>query len=119
MNEEDVLMLNRYPVGWNWLASVPLKDWNWLIEVFVTMTDDTTIYDYVVYDPIEFAPAGTPETIVGIKLIELAKFLYEDQGYSAGIREYGYYIAAKTLGVKSERDYRDQFEKINSICNQF
>lgn len=116
MNEEDILMLNGFPVGWNWLASVPLEDWDWLIDVFATMTGDTDTYQYITYAEEEGAKLTD---VTYVKTRELAKLLYEDQGYSAGIREYGYYIAAKTLGVKSERDYIIQFEKIKSICNQF
>lgn len=113
-----IFTIDEYPIGWGWLQQVPLKDWEWLLEVFATMTDNMDTYNYAVYDPIEFAPAGTPETLVGIKQVELAKFLCEDQGYLAGIREYGHYIAAKTLGIKSERDYMDHYDDIRSICNE-
>lgn len=43
MNDE-ILILNEYPIGWGWLKDVPLKDWEWLIDVFATMTDNTDTY---------------------------------------------------------------------------
>ena len=40
MNDE-ILIVNEYPIGWGWLKDVPLIDWEWLIDVFAIMTDDT------------------------------------------------------------------------------
>ena len=43
---EPIITVNEYPIGWEWLDKVPLEDFNWLIEIFSTMTDDTDTYDY-------------------------------------------------------------------------
>jgi hypothetical protein len=48
MNDE-ILIINEYPIGWGWLKDVPLIDWEWLIDVFATMTDDTDTYSYITY----------------------------------------------------------------------
>lgn len=32
------ITINGYPIGWEWLDNVPLEDFNWLIEIFATMT---------------------------------------------------------------------------------
>lgn len=40
MNKE-IIIINEYPIGWGWLKDVPLTDWEWLIDVFATMMDDT------------------------------------------------------------------------------
>lgn len=48
MNNE-ILTINDYPIGWGWLQKVPLKDWEWLIDIFATMTDNTDTYLYVTY----------------------------------------------------------------------
>lgn len=114
MNDE-ILIMNEYPIGWNWLASVPLKDWEWLIDVFATMTDNTDTYLYVTYK--EDFPSPN-RLITFVRTVGLAKFLYEDQGYLAGIREYRHYIAAKSLGVKSERDYMNHYTDIRLTCNE-
>lgn len=37
MNDE-ILIINEYPI-----------DWEWLIDVFATMTDDTDTYSYITY----------------------------------------------------------------------
>ena len=46
MNDE-ILTINDYPIGWGWLKDVPLQDWEWLIDVFATMTDNTDTYSYI------------------------------------------------------------------------
>lgn len=40
------------------------------------------------------------------------------KGYAAGFREYGYYIAARALGIKSEKEYMDCLTDIKRICNR-
>lgn len=37
---EPIITINEYPIGWEWLDRVPLEDFNWLIEIFSTMTDN-------------------------------------------------------------------------------
>jgi len=44
------ITINEYPIGWEWLDKVPLKDFTWLIEIFSTMTDDTDTYDLDIRD---------------------------------------------------------------------
>lgn len=41
---EPIVTINNYPIGWEWLDNVPLEDFNWLIEIFATMTDNTDTY---------------------------------------------------------------------------
>lgn len=105
MNDE-ILIINEYPIGWGWLKDVPLIDWEWLIDVFATMTDDTDTYSYITYAEEDGAKLTD---ITFVRTVGLAKFLYDDQGYLAGIREYGHYIAAKALDIKSERDYLNHY----------
>ena len=47
---EPIITINEYPIGWEWLDKVPLKDFTWLIEIFSTMTDDTDTYDLDIRD---------------------------------------------------------------------
>lgn len=49
---EPIITVNQYPIGWEWLDRVPLEDFNWLIEIFSTMTDNTDTYDFVGYTDI-------------------------------------------------------------------
>lgn len=102
---------NQYPIGWDWLHYVPLEDWQWLLDIFATTTDNMTTYEYATYLEDNY-------TISKIDAQGLAKFMDDDQGYEGGIREYGYYIAAKTLGIKSEQEYMDNFDKIQQLCNK-
>lgn len=46
---EPIITINEYPIGWEWLDRVPLEDFNWLIDIFATMTDNTDTYDFVGY----------------------------------------------------------------------
>ena len=48
MNDE-ILTINDYPIGWGWLKDVPLQDWEWLIDVFATMTDTTLYINRIFY----------------------------------------------------------------------
>lgn len=38
-NIHVIITINEYPIGWEWLDRVPLEDFNWLVEVFSTLTD--------------------------------------------------------------------------------
>lgn len=50
---EPIITVNQYPIGWEWLDRVPLEDFNWLIGIFATMTDNTDTYDFVFYEDSE------------------------------------------------------------------
>ena len=80
---EPIITVNQYPIGWEWLDRVPLEDFNWLIEIFSTMTDNTDTYDFVGYTDSETLPGH--QKICSVDKIPLANFLNEDQGYKSGI----------------------------------
>lgn len=80
---EPIITVNDYPIGWEWLANVPLEDFNWLIDIFATMTDNTDTYDFVFYEDSETLP-GHLKRICSVDKISLANFLNEDQGYESG-----------------------------------
>lgn len=80
---ESIVTINNYPIGWEWLDNVPLEDFNWLIEIFATMTDNTDTYDFVFYEDSETLP-GHLKRICSVDKIPLANFLNEDQGYESG-----------------------------------
>lgn len=62
---EPIITINGYPIGWEWLDKVPLEDFNWLIEIFSTMTDNTDTYDFVGYTDSETLPGYTKEYTEG------------------------------------------------------
>lgn len=39
--------------------------------------------------------------------------LYEDQGELAGIREYGYWVLTKHMGIKTYDEYLDKYDEIS------
>lgn len=62
---KPIITVNQYPIGWEWLDRVPLEDFNWLIEIFSTMTDNTDTYDFVGYTDSETLPGHTKEYTEG------------------------------------------------------
>ena len=62
---EPIVTINNYPIGWEWLDNVPLEDFNWLIEIFATLTDNTDTYDFVFYEDSETLPGHTKEYTEG------------------------------------------------------
>lgn len=88
---------------WGWLYKVPKEDWEWLLDIFMSMTDNSQLEE--VWDP-------KTKTVDIQKLIPL---LIEDQGEEAGTRELGNYIAAKSLNLTSEQEYIENLDKIKSL----
>ena len=111
------IKVNGYPIGWEWLAQVPLEDFTLLIDVFATMTDNTDTYDFASYK-YEAIPGGVHNPVIMVNRKGLANFLDEDQGYSGGIREFGNYVAMKALHIKSEEEYLDRYNEILELTNQ-
>lgn len=114
---EPIITVNQYPIGWEWLDRVPLEDFNWLIEIFSTMTDNTYTYDFVGYTDSETL-SGHLKRICSVDKIYLANFLNEDQGYESGISMYGHYIACKCLDISSEKEYMNQLTDIRILTNE-
>lgn len=108
---KPTITVNQYPIGWEWLDRVPLEDFNWLIEIFAILTDNTDTYNFVGYTDSETLPGGH-QKICSVDKIPLANFLNEDQGYQTGISMYGHYIACKCLDISSEEEYMNQFTYI-------
>lgn len=114
---EPIVTINNYPIGWEWLDRVPLEDFNWLIEIFSTMTDNTDTYDFVGYTDSETLP-GHLKRIRSVDKISLTNFLNEDQGYESGISMYGHYIACKCLDISSEEEYMNHLTDIRLLTNE-
>lgn len=53
---KPTITINEYPIGWEWLDRVPLEDFNWLIEIFAILTDNTDTYNFVGYTDSETLP---------------------------------------------------------------
>lgn len=114
---EPIITVNEYPIGWEWLANVPLEDFTWLIEIFATITDNIDIYDFATFDK-EATDGEPPYPVIEINRRGLAYFMNDDQGYRSGISMYGHYIACKSLDISSEEEYMNQLTDIKLICNE-
>ena len=73
---KPIITVNQYPIGWEWLDRVPLEDFNWLIEIFSTMTDNTDTYDFVGYTDSEILPGQ--QKVCSVDKIPLANFLNDE-----------------------------------------
>lgn len=113
---KPTITINEYPIGWEWLDRVPLEDFNWLIEIFAILTDNTDTYNFVGYTDSETLPGH--QKICSVDKIPLANFLNEDQGYQTGISMYGHYIACKCLDISSEKEYMNQLTDIRILTNE-
>lgn len=113
---KPTITINEYPIGWEWLDRVPLEDFNWLIEIFAILTDNTDTYNFVGYTDSETLPCH--QKICSVDKIPLANFLNEDQGYQTGISMYGHYIACKCLDISSEEEYMNQLTDIRILTNE-
>ena len=111
------IKVNGYPIGWEWLAKVPLEDFTLLMDVFATMTDNIHTYDFAPYK-YRAIPGSVPNPVIRINRKGLANFLDEDQGYSGGIREFGNYVAMKALHIRCEEEYMDRYNEILELTNQ-
>lgn len=68
---KSIVTVNNYPIGWEWLDNVPLEDFNWLIDIFATITDNTDTYGFVFYEDSETLP-GHLKRIYSVDKICLA-----------------------------------------------
>lgn len=110
---EPIVTINNYPIGWEWLDNVPLEDFNWLIEIFATMTDNTDTYDFVFYEDSETLPGH-------LKRICSVDKIYEDQGLRIRyihVRSL-HSIACKCLDISSEEEYMNQLTDIRILTNE-
>lgn len=114
---KPTITVNQYPIGWEWLDRVPLEDFNWLIEIFSTMTDNTDTYDFATFDK-EATNGEPPYPVIEINRKGLAHFMNDDQGYESGISMYGHYIACKCLDISSEEEYMNQLTDIRILTNE-
>lgn len=112
------ILNNQYPIGWEWIANIPLSQMKFFYDLMATVTDNTDTYGYAKFNDEDIANQQSPARVESIDTKALSHFLYEDQGYTAGFREYGYYIAARALGIKSEKEYMDRLTDIKRICNR-
>lgn len=97
MNTSQLKLLQRAYPTWCWIITVPKEDQFLLQEIISSMLDNdlSLIYwenqDYYSY----------------------FELLLEDQGELAGIREYGYWVLTKHLGITSYGEYLEKFDTIS------
>lgn len=73
---EPIVTINNYPIGWEWLDNVSLEDFNWLIEIFATMTDNTDTY--LRYPKQQINPWHKHSTYIRLKLRDILQIPLTD-----------------------------------------
>lgn len=112
---EDLI---SYPRGWEWLKTVPTEDFNWLIEIFSTMTGDTDTYDFATFDK-EATNGEPPYPVIEINRRDLADFMNYYFDMEKGITTHSHYIMCKALEIKSEDDYISALPKIKKLLGTY
>lgn len=100
--------IDLYPIGWEWLHKVPLKDFNWLIDVFATATDNTDVYFFIERDL-------NNGHVISLQKPYLARFLNDDLGYFQGVNLNCQYLVAKLKGWTSESEFMEHFTEIQEL----
>lgn len=88
----------NFPKNYEWFYDIPDKDIKWVTDVIAGITDNTQAYE-----------------CKGV--VELASFLWYDQGTEAGILHKYSYLAAKQLGITSEEEYQNWYEDIEKLSS--
>lgn len=97
MTHSELNIIKKAYPTWYWILKVPKEDQPLLQEIISNMLDNdlSLLYwenqDYYKY----------------------FNLLVEDQGELAGIREYGYWVLAKHLGITSYNEYLDEYDTIS------
>lgn len=109
------ILNNQYPIGWEWVAKIPISQMIFFYELMATVTDNTDIYDSLQCECEESYPYKITK-IKSIDRIELAKFLDDDQGYEGGIEEHiKWILATNVLHCTNMDEYMANIEKIERL----
>lgn len=97
MNKQEIQLAKKAFPTWAWILSVPKEDQPLLQEIICSMLDsDLSLLCWQDQD-----------------LYRYFSLLIEDQGIFAGIREYGYWVLTKHLGIKTFEEYLERFDEIS------
>lgn len=100
MNIDNSITFDLYSKAfptWCWILTVSDEDQPLLQEIISSMLDSTESLD--LWD--------NKEIFCYFELLE------QDQGKLAGIREYGYWVLAKHLGIKTYDEYLERYDEIS------
>ena len=86
----------NFPKNYEWFYDIPDEDIKLVTDIIAGITDNTQAYN-----------------CKGV--VELASFLWYDQGTEAGIRHKYMYLAAKQLGITSEEEFITKYEDIEKL----
>ncbi len=109
------ILNNQYPIGWEWIANIPLSQMKFFYDLMATVTDNTDIYSSLQCEREEAYPYNIIK-IHYVDRIELAKFLNDDQGYEGGIEEHiKWIIATNVLHCTNMDEYMANIKEIERL----
>lgn len=71
------ILNNQYPIGWEWIANIPLSQMKFFYDLMATVTDNTDIYSSLQCERMESYPYLITK-ILCVDRIKLAQFLNDD-----------------------------------------
>ena len=97
MNKQEIRLAKKAFPTWAWILSISKEDQPLLQEIISSMLDsDLSLLYWQDQD-----------------LYRYFSLLIEDQGIFAGIREYGYWVLTKHLGIKTYDEYLERYDEIS------
>lgn len=87
----------NFPKNYEWFYDIPDEDIKLVTDIIAGITDNTQAYN-----------------CKGV--VELASFLWYDQGTGVGIHHKYMYLAAKQLGITSEEEFRTKYDDIEKLA---
>jgi hypothetical protein len=109
------ILNNQYPIGWEWVANIPINQILFFYELMATVTDNTDIYRSLQCER-EASYSQEITLIYSADRIELAKFLNNDQGYEEGIKYHiKWILATNVLHCTNMDEYMANINEIERL----
>lgn len=109
------ILNNQYPIGWEWVAKIPIAQIVFFYDLMATVTDNTDIYRSL-HCECEASYSQNITKINYINRVELAKFLNNDQGYEGGIKYHlKWILATNVLHCTNLDEYMAKIDEIERL----
>lgn len=114
------ILNNQYPIGWEWIANIPLSQMKFFYDLMATVTDNTDIYSSLQCERMESYPYLITK-ILCVDRIKLAQFLNDDQYFDYNVDELDMVLYGATIIQEQEKykplimqkfqHYKDNFDE--------
>ena len=109
------ILNNQYPIGWEWIANIPLSQMKFFYDLMATVTDNTDISSSLQCERMESYPYLITK-ILCVDRIKLAQFLNDDQGYEGGVQYHiKWILATNVLHCTDFDEYMANIKEIEKL----